>query len=181
MRFSFAVLLSVAGAAWMATPRASAQPPSPPQLQACSNLHVGGKAAGTWEGQRDTHHSGQFQLTIDLGCSGDTPGVEVRNLELQARDLAGSDPGIERVISADGIVQLASAGPAMTPAVFITGSCQGGGSTGCRFWLMLVDNDAGQAKAQDFAAFLVTDGTGARLAYGAGPIDEGDISITGAR
>jgi hypothetical protein len=118
---------------------------------------------------------------MDLGCSSRTPGVEVHNLEIHAQELADNDLAVERVIAAERVEQVASIGPAMTPAVFVAGSCQGDGPAGCRFWLMLVYNGSDQANAPDLVAFLVTDGSGKRLTYGAGPIGVGDISITTSR
>ena len=49
---------------------------------------------------------------------------------------------------------------------------------GCRFWLMLADNK--QANAQgtpDVVGFLIFDGTGKRVAYGTGPVVDGDIEV----
>ncbi len=61
--------------------------------------------------------------------------------------------------------------------MFVSGACRGGGPNGCQFWLMLVDNGSDQAKAPDLVAFLVSGRSGKRLAYGTGPIQQGDISI----
>jgi hypothetical protein len=176
-RCGFAVVLSILGTAWAANTGARAQPlPSLP-LQVCKDLHVSGKTGGVWESRRDAQHPGRFQLTIDLGCKGGA-SVDVRNLEIHAQELADTDPGVGRVVAADRVEQVASIGPATTPTVFVTGTCHGG-PTGCRFWLMLVDNGSDLVKAPDLVAFLVTDASGERLAYGAGPIGEGDVWVTG--
>ncbi len=93
-----------------------------------------------------------------------------------AQELADNDPGIDRVISADGAVRLFSIGEAMTLIVFVSGACRDGPNSR-QFWLMLVDNGFDQARAPDIVAFLVSDRGGKRLAYGTGPIHQGDISI----
>jgi hypothetical protein len=136
---------------------------------------VHGKTGGVWESRRDAEHSGRFVVSFDLDCTEGDPAVRILNLEIGAQELADNDPGIGPVIWGDSIEQLVTIGPAMTPTAFVVGSCKGSGSTGCRFWMMLVDNGD---KAPDLIAFVVTDGSGKRLAYGAGPIAEGDLWIT---
>ena len=181
-RCSFTAFLCILGAAWAADPGASAQPLPAPPLQACSSGGgVSGKTGGVWESRRDAQHSGRFVVTFDLDCTDGIPAVRIANLEIRAQELADNDPGIGPIIWGESVEQLVSIGPAMTPTVFVVGSCKGGGSTGCRFWMMLVDNGPDQAKAPDLIAFVVTDGSGKRLAYGAGPIGEGDLRITETR
>jgi hypothetical protein len=176
-RCKFAVPLFVLGTACVTSIGVGAQPITLPDLEECRNTHVDGLTSGTWESRRDAQHSGRFQVTMDLGCSGDTAEVRVSNLEIHAQELADNDPGIDQVISADGAVRLFSIGEAMTPIMFISGACRGGGPNGCQFWLMLADNGSDRAKAPDLVAFLVSDRSGKRLAYGTGPIQQGDISI----
>jgi hypothetical protein len=178
VRSTLSVLLSVLGAACAASTEVRGQPLTLPAMQDCRNTHVAGLTGGVWESRRDAQHSGRFQVTMDLGCSGDASEVQVRNLEIHAQELADNDAGIERVISDDGVVRLVSIGPAMTPTAFVSGPCRGGGPNGCQFWLMLVDNGSDLAKAPDLVAFLVSDRSGKRLAYGVGPILQGDLSIT---
>jgi hypothetical protein len=148
--------------------------PSPP-LKPCHDLHVSGKMDGLWESRRDAQHPGRFEVTIDLSCS--DSGTEIYNLEIHPQEL--TDTKLNDVVYGKSVDYVASIGQAATPTVFIAGNCGQPGSSpdpNCKFWLMFVDN--GQ-RAKDLVAFLVSDGTGQRLAYGAGPIDVGDVSISG--
>jgi hypothetical protein len=183
-RCNYAVLLPVLAAACLTDIGVSAQPLTLPPMEACRRgTGASGLTGGIWESRRDAQHSGQFRVTMDLSCDDDTSHVRVSNLEIHAQELADSDPSIDRVISVDhdGVVQLFSIGQAMTPTVFVSGPCLGGGRNGCQFWLMLVDNGRDRSKGSHLVAFLVTDKSGKRLAYGAGPVLEGDLSITTGR
>jgi hypothetical protein len=176
--FKLAVLLSTFGAAFAVSSDVGSQPITLPAVQECRDTHASGLTSGVLENRKDAQHSGQFRLTFDLGCSGASSDVQVRNLEIHAQELADSDKGIERVISEDGPVKLVSIGPAMAPTVFVSGPCRGGGPNGCQFWLMLVDNGSDSGTASDLVSFLVSDKSGKRLAYGTGPIKQGDVLIT---
>jgi hypothetical protein len=130
---------------------------------------VAGLTSGVLENRKDAKPSGQFSLTFDLGCSGASSDVQVRNLEIHTDELADTDQGIERAISKDGPVKLVTIGPAMAPTVFVSGPCLG--PNGCQFWLMLVDNGSDSGKVPALVSFLVSDRSGKRLAYGTGPIN----------
>jgi hypothetical protein len=52
-------------------------------------------------------------------------------------------------------------------------------TTGCRYWVMVADNNSGNPRAtRDTVGFLVLNGEGKRLAYGSGPGMQGDIVIS---
>lgn len=60
---------------------------------------------------------------------------------------------------------------------YLSGRCKVPGFSGCRFWMMVADNGAGQGGTPDIIGFLVSDGKGTRLAYGTGPVVSGDITV----
>ncbi len=93
VRQCFAVLLSISGVAWATGTGVGAQPLPPLPVQTCSDMRIGvaGKMSGVWESRRDARHPGRFEVTIDLNCSGGAPGVQVRNLEIHAQELADND------------------------------------------------------------------------------------------
>ena len=48
-----------------------------------------------------------------------------------------------------------------------------------RYWLMLADNTGeGGEQTPDVISFLVYDRNGKRVAYGTGPVRQGDVTIT---
>jgi hypothetical protein len=131
---------------------------------------------GIWESRHDARQSGRFEVTIDLDCKAN--GTEIRNLEINPQQL--TDTKFNGIVYGRSIDHVASIGQAATPMVFIAGRCGKPADPpdpNCHFWLMFVDNGE---RAKDLVAFLVSDGTGQRLAYGAGPINVGDVSISGA-
>ena len=160
---------------WVVGTAASAQAlPSPP-LKPCQDLHVSGKMDGVWESRRDAQHSGRFEVTIDLDCKGGR--TEIYNLEIHPQQL--TDTKLNDIVYGKSVDYVASIGQAATPIVYIAGDCGQRASSpdpDCNFWLMFVDNGQG---AKDLVAFLVGDGAGQRLVYGAGPIGVGDVSISG--
>ena len=51
--------------------------------------------------------------------------------------------------------------------------------TGCRYWALVADNGKGQQEKHtpDVLSFLVVDKMGKRIAYGTGPVVEGDLHV----
>jgi hypothetical protein len=69
-----------------------------------------------------------------------------------------------------------------SPTAYIMGRCEAQGPErnfqGCHYWITLADNGReGDRGTPDVVGFLVLDGEGNRIAYGTGPVLEGDISI----
>lgn len=68
------------------------------------------------------------------------------------------------------------------PTVYITGQCKAdadGDPKGCRYWVMIADNmnPTIATGTPDIVGFVINDRDGNRVAYGAGPLDSGDIQI----
>ena len=156
----------------------NAQAIPPPPLKPCQDLAVMGKMNGVWESRRDNEHSGRFDISISLTCKAGGTKIDFTNLEIHPQELA--DTKLDKAVYGKSIDYVASIGQAVTPTALIGGKCgqpAGPPDPDCRFWLMFVDN---QGKTSSLVAFLVSDGAGQRLAYGAGPIDQGGIDIYGA-
>jgi len=65
-----------------------------------------------------------------------------------------------------------------TPTLYVNGRCKAEGVRGCRYWLMIANNKKAQGPGTpDVASFLVFDGTGKRVAYGTGPLADGDLEV----
>jgi len=48
---------------------------------------------------------------------------------------------------------------------------------GCRFWMILADNKRNREGTPDIVGFLVLSGSGERVAYGTGPLVDGDVFV----
>jgi hypothetical protein len=67
------------------------------------------------------------------------------------------------------------------PTVYITGKCKASSALnqkGLRFWLMIANNKQANANGTpDVVGFAIHDNLGNRIAYGTGPLKNGDIKI----
>ena len=91
-------------------------------------------------------------------------------------DLSDSFRGTFRSTS----IELINSHGKHNPTAFLTGRCKGevvgAGATppGLRYWLMIVNNSAeNRLDAPDVVGFAIHDRTGARIAYGIGPVKPG--------
>ena len=152
-----------------------AQQPQIPTLQVCNKTQVEGKALVKIASRSDAVHKGTFTILIKLGCDPAGTGYPVGTLEIVK--LSMSDSLVQGVITAVSFEQVTSTGK-HTPTVYLNGRCKVEKASGCRFWLMIADNKKPNAKGTpDVVSFLVLDGSGKRVAYGTGPVVEGDIEV----
>jgi hypothetical protein len=69
-----------------------------------------------------------------------------------------------------------------SPTAYIMGRCNvrspNATFRGCHYWITLADNERElDRQTPDIVGFLVLDGNGNRIAYGTGPVVEGDIRV----
>jgi len=153
-----------------------AQQPQIPTLQVCNKTHVQGKGALVRIPSRaDASHSGSFRITLDVACSEANNGYPAGVITIT--DISMTDSIAQGTIAAVSLEQVTSTGM-LTPTVYINGRCSADRVIGCRFWLMIADNKrANDRGAPDVVSFLVFNSVGHRVAYGTGPVVEGDIQI----
>ena len=151
----------------------NAQQPQIPTLQVCNLTKVEGKAAVKISGQSDAMHAGVFKVAIEVKC--DPTGMPYPDGVLEI-GIDMSDSQIQGSVNAISFEQLTSTGK-HTPTAYLTGRCKSQQYEGCRFWIMFADNKKKQG-TPDIIGFLIFDGQGKRVAYGTGPVVEGDISVT---
>jgi hypothetical protein len=152
---------------------AHAQQPQIPTLQVCNLTQVEGAAAIQILSRVDAIHSGVFKIRIEVRC--DPAGQPYPSGGLRI-DVDMSDSTVQGTIAGDTIDQLTSTGK-HSPTAYLAGRCTAEGISGCRYWLMLADNSRYQDGTPDVVGFLVFDGAGVRVAYGTGPVVDGDISV----
>ncbi len=175
------VLLCFAVVAVLAASFAAAQAqevgsqPQIPTLQVCNPTKVTGKGLVKIDGRVDAAHSGTFVIGIELGCDPST-GYPVGRFEISR--LSMSDSLVQGSIASTTIEQVTTTGK-HTPTAYLNGRCRAERVVGCRFWMMVADNGRTQnlRGTPDIVGFLVFDATGQRVAYGTGPIIEGDIRV----
>lgn len=158
----------------------TAQQPQIPTLEVCNRTLVTGKATVEILKRKDAIHPGTFTVSINpekpLSC--DPGGSGYPGGEMVIQDINMSDSSVQGDIIITLIEQITTTGK-HTPTVYLNGRCKVKGSErykGCRFWMMMADNKGPREKGTpDIIGFLVFDGEGRRIAYGTGPVKEGDI------
>lgn len=154
----------------------SAQQPQIPTLQVCNQTRATGQALVRINSRADSVSNGSFNVAIDLRCDPQQntpfPAGTFRLLNISM-----SDSMVQGNITSTTIEQVTTTGK-HTPTIYLSGRCQSQTVNGCRFWAMIADNKpaAGQG-TPDIVSFLVFNGSGQRVAYGTGPILQGDIDV----
>jgi hypothetical protein len=157
-----------------------AQAPQIPTLQVC-NLTAGMLVSGNatvFIASRSP--LGKFSVSVEIACGAD--GYPAGALSMTS--ISMNDSTVQGTITATTFEQLTSTGR-VTPTAYLTGRCSYTTVTGVvvkdgHYWIMFADNhSAGSAAGTpDVISFLVFDKTGKRIAYGTGPVQQGDIKVS---
>ena len=151
-----------------------AQQPQIPTLQVCNMTKVQGKAVVKIQSRQDAFHAGAFRVAIEVRCDPTGLPYPAGAVEIS---IDMSDSTVQGLVTSIDIEQLTSTGK-HSPTAYLSGRCKAERAPGCRFWLTLADNKpAGQGETPDVVGFLIFDGNGTRVAYGTGPVVEGDITV----
>jgi hypothetical protein len=168
-----AALVAFLGLA-LGAPAAFAQQPQIPTLQVCNSTLAKGEGGVKINSRVDATHTGTFRVRLDLKCD-PAGGYPVGTLTIGA--ISMSDSIAQGHVTATTFEQVTSTGK-HTPTLYVNGRCKAEGVRGCRYWLMIANNKkANTHGTPDVASFLVFDGTGKRVAYGTGPVVEGDLEV----
>jgi hypothetical protein len=153
---------------------ALAQQPQIPTLQVCNATSAHGEGRVKIASRTDAAHSGNFRVRLEVKCD-PANGYPTGNVTIA--DISMSDSIVQGTLTATSIEQMTSTGK-HSPTLYINGRCQAERVHGCRYWLMIANNKKADAQGTpDVASFLVFDGTGKRVAYGTGPLAEGDLEV----
>jgi hypothetical protein len=134
---------------------------------------VEGKAYVQILSRSDASHSGAFAIGIEVKCDPAGLPYPVGGFEMRV-DM--TDSVVQGTIASETIEQLTSTGKD-SPTAYLNGRCRAEQISGCRYWLMLADNGRENDGTPDVVGFLVFDGAGMRVAYGTGPVVDGDIIV----
>lgn len=155
---------------------AHAQQPQIPTLQVCNITKVEGSAVVRIVSRSDPGHTGMFKVGVNLTCD-PRGGTGYPTGTLTITGISMTDSTIQADITSMTVEQITSTGRA-SPTVYLNGRCKAAQVRGCRYWLMLADNQSSnQEGTPDVIGFLVFNALGQRMAYGTGPVLEGDITI----
>jgi hypothetical protein len=158
----------------LAAGTALAQQPQIPTLQVCNATAAHGEGGVKIASRADGSHSGTFRVRLEVKCD-PADGYPAGTLTIAA--ISMSDSAVQGTITSTSFEQMTSTGK-HTPTFYVNGRCKAEGVRGCRYWLMIANNKkAGGAGTPDVVSFLVFDGTGKRVAYGTGPLADGDLEV----
>lgn len=149
-----------------------------PTLQVCNQTKMTAQAWVHIDSRADAVHSGTFLLRGDLFCD----AASYPTGALGVFGLSMSDSTVQGDIVFTTFEQVTATGK-HTPTAWVNGRCKaqsasGAAIVGCRYWLMVADNvPAPGGRTQDIVSIFVVDGTGKRIAYGTGPVVDGDVSV----
>jgi hypothetical protein len=168
------VVLSALSVLALAPVAAMAQQPQIPTLQVCNKTAASGDAGVKIVRRSDALHTGTFRVRLTVGCD-PTSGYPTGSLTLY--NISMSDSIVQGTLIASTFEQVTTTGK-HTPTLYVNGRCRAEGIEGCRYWLMVANNqDDGAQATPDIVSFLVFDGTGQRVAYGTGPVVDGDLFV----
>jgi hypothetical protein len=144
-----------------------------PPLQVCNRTKVSGEGTVRITSRSDASHSGAFTFKVRLQCEQGLPEGAFDIIRLSMSD---TDPVVTQV-TVTAVEQLTSGGK-HTPTAYFAGHCTVGGHTGFRVWVTIADNRRrGAAGTEDVVGFLVLNSAGNRVAYGTGPVVQGDVEV----
>lgn len=166
--------IAVLSALALMSTAALAQQPQIPTLQVCNKTAAQGEAGVKITSRADASHTGTFRVRLEVKCD-PVDGYPSGSLTLAAVSM--SDSTVQGTLTATTFEQMTSTGK-HTPTLYVNGRCRAEGIRGCRYWLMIANNKkVGVQGTPDVVSFLVFDGTGKRVAYGTGPVADGDLEV----
>ena len=128
------------------------------------------------ETRKDATSAGTFNVTVDVHFDPLADDYPTGTLTIKAQLTDGS----KGVFFATSIELINSYGK-HNPTVYLTGRCKADVSPsakGCRFWVFIANNGTPNTpKTPDVIGFAVHDRTGARIAYGIGPLKSGNFEV----
>lgn len=154
---------------------ALAQQPQIPTLQVCNATSASGEGGVKIASRADVNHTGTFRVRLEVKCD-PASGYPAGTLTLAS--ISMSDSAVQGTLTATSFEQMTSTGK-HNPTLYVNGRCKAEGIRGCRYWLMIANNrqQANASGTPDVVSFLVFDGTGKRVAYGTGPLADGDLNV----
>jgi hypothetical protein len=152
-----------------------------PAFHVSDASHVEGAGDVFIASRKDATSTGVFSIKLSVKFDPLVDTYPAGSMVIKS-DLAEGSKGAFTATS----VELIDSYAKLSPTVFLTGRCnadlQAGheAAKGLRYWVMIANNKAARDKegTPDVVGFAVHDRTGARVAYGTGPVRAGDFNVT---
>lgn len=152
----------------------AAQQPQIPTLQVCNRTVVEGGGVVHLSDREDSGASITGTVSFEIGIKCDPKELPFPDGGFVLKvDMTDSIIGEVQALSLE---QVTTTGK-HTPTAYWNGRCESEEVRGCRFWMMATDNSENLSGTADILGFLVFNGEGQRVAYGTGPIVDGDIHV----
>lgn len=150
----------------------AAQQAQIPTLQVCNQTEIKGTPTVKISSRADINHSGVFKVKISLKC--DSTIYPTGGFELF---IDMSDSIAQGTVVSTTVDQVTTTGK-HSPTAYLSGRCDAPNVTGCRYWMTFADNKPLVGTGTpDVVGFLILDGAGNRVAYGTGPVVDGDVDV----
>lgn len=152
-----------------------------PSLHVSTKSKADGAATIFISSRQDATHSGEFDVRISVNF--DLPIAEFPAGSLTLR--TNLTDSVKANFTATTFDLINSFGK-HNPAVYITGRCRVDLlehvelPKGCRYWIMIANNKTPNAPTNatpDIVGFAIHDRFGNRVAYGTGPVRNGDLTV----
>lgn len=148
-------------------------------------FHVSSKSKAAGNGtvsiisRQDAVSTGKFAIKIDVHFDPATDAYPVLTSLAIKCDMSDSTDGVYTATN----IELINSYGKHNPTITLTGQCKADTAApipvGCRYWVMIANNkQAGVQGTADVVSFVIHNNVGTRIAYGSGPLESGDISVS---
>lgn len=152
---------------------------SVPNLHVSTKSKVTGAATVVINSRTDRNHAGQFKVKAAVSFDPASDNYPTGTIRI-AVDLSDS---LKATFTSTSIELINSFGK-HNPTIIFTGRCkvalqeEQSEPNGCKYWVIIADNTTDSQRATpDIVGFVITDRSGSRIAYGTGPVTEGDLVV----
>lgn len=152
---------------------------SVPNLHVSTESKVEGSAAVFIQSRKIADRTGIFKVKVNVKFDPASDDYPTGTIKI-AVDLYDS---LKAVFTSTSIELINSFGK-YNPTIIFTGRCkvaqqkQKKEPKGCKYWVIIANNKrADQQGTPDIVGFVITDRTGSQVAYGTGPVKEGDLAV----
>jgi hypothetical protein len=151
-----------------------------PAFHVSDKSQVKGQGEVFIQSRKDAAHAGTFIVELSVQFDPAVDEYPTGNIMIRV-DMSDSAKGVFIASS----VELINSYGKHNPTVYITGRCRDDinpDAKGCRYWLEIANNRSQPLSATvpgtpDIVGFAVHDNLGNRIAYGCGPLRNGDFVV----
>lgn len=150
-----------------------------PAFHVSNRSKAKGKGEIYIQSRDDAIHSGTFIVKLSVQFDPAANDYPTGNLTIKT-DLSDANNGTFEATT----IELINSYGKHNPTIYLTGQCKGDlqsdfQTKGFRYWMMIANNKSRSARkgTPDVVGFVIHDRNGVRIAYGTGPVKEGDFEV----